>query len=181
MEIKLPEINTILSKIIEVESKFDGDKKIIKDWINEHRVFIKSNNLLIKNKSEKNDIEILLCLLRDLLVRAMKGEMGMKTFYELKKSILNKNDLYKNNYKRVLIRAKYRWGPNIGSSIISSVVNIFKNEYKWNWKTYFKEAQKNYLTNFPNDKLLTIKGIGFKVRDLALSNLTIIMLPMICM
>ena len=170
MEIKLPEINTIIKEIIEVESKFDGNKKKIKDWVNEHRLSIKNNNLLIKNKSEKNDIKILLCLLRDLLVRAMRGEMGMKTFYELEKSIKNKNDLYENNYREILKHARYRWGSNVGSLIISSVVNIFENKYKWDWKIYFKEAKRYYLTNFQDDKLLAIKGIGFKVRDLALSN-----------
>jgi endonuclease III len=68
-----------------------------------------------------------------------------------------------------LKESKYRWGKD-GMVTIDKVVKYFRDELEWNFKTYFDQAQKNYMQNFPEDELLKIKNIGNKVRDLALGN-----------
>jgi endonuclease III len=169
-EINLPDIKNVLPLLVKVKTSYDGKTCTIIEWIKEHRKNILKNSQLIKNKSDKNDIKILISILRDLLIRAMQGERGGKVFNELQKSIKTKQDLNHKNYVQILKRANYRWGPENGAKVLTAVVNIFKNEFKWNWKTYFKEAEKHSEINYPQDKLLKTKNVSFKVRDLALSN-----------
>jgi len=92
MELTLPDINEIISKIIGLNASFDGKNQKIKDWLTEHRYQIKKNQSLIKCKSNEADIEILISFLRDLLIRAMKGERGNRLYEELKNSIKSKQD-----------------------------------------------------------------------------------------
>jgi len=169
-EINLPDIRNVLSLLVREKASFNKETYTIKEWIKEHRKNIRENSQLIKNKSNKNDIKILITILRDLLIRAMKGESGEKVFNELQKSIKTKKDLYHNNYVQILKRASYRWGPKNGAKVITDVVNILKNEFSWNWESYFKKAEKYSEINYPQDILLKVKNVNFKVRDLALSN-----------
>ena len=167
--LKLPDINVLLKKMLEVTLSFDGNEHKIKKWLNIHRKTIRNNKKLVVCRSKKNDIKILLPILSNLLVRATRGERGNRVFEELQKKLKSKKDLNKKNYKHILKSAKYRWGVKIGTQIISDVVDFFGNKLKWNWSEYFKEAEKHHKTNFQQDDLLKIKNISFKVRDLALS------------
>jgi len=170
MELKLPDINEIISKIIKSKASFNGKTQRIEDWLAEHRDQVKKNQSLIKCKSDETDIEILLSFLRDLLIRAMKGERGNIVYEELKNSIKNKQDLNEENYQQILQRASYRFGPEVGKQVISEVVNIFAYQLNWEWEKYFERAEKSHETNFQEDELLKIKHVKLKVRDLALSN-----------
>jgi hypothetical protein len=144
VKIDLPEISSVMPLILDVESSFMGSTMTIRKWVREHRKAIKANLSLVNNPSDKNDIEILLSFLRDLLVRAMKGEAGERTYQELKLAIKDKSKLRYVVYE--------------------------SDNLHWNWKTYLKAAQDNKDNNFASDHLLTIKDIGYKVRDLALSS-----------
>ncbi len=170
MEIKVPKIKSIIPLILDSEATFKDEKRTIKGWVEIHRQNIKSNKNLITNKSEENDIKILVSLLTDLLIRAIKGERGDVLNNELKMSIQAKSDLYYDNYLNLLKRANYRWGTKTGANVISEVVNIFENTYRWDWKIYFDKADKYAQSNFLQDELLKVKHIKFKVRDLALSS-----------
>lgn len=169
MNIKLPDINEIISKIIKIRVSFEGKTQKIEDWLEEDRAQIRENQSLIKYKSDENDIKILLPILSDLLVRATKGERGNRVYEELKKSIKSKQDLNKENYERTLRKASYRWGPEVGVQVICEVVDIFAQELKWDWKRYFRCAEQYHETDFQEDELLKVKHIKYKVRDLALS------------
>ncbi len=169
MELKLPDINEIISNIIELEASFDGKSQKIEDWLREHRNQIKENQNLIKYKCDENDIKILISFLRDLLVRAIKGESGEKVYRELVSLIKSKKDLKEENYRLILKRAKYRWQKD-GAQVVTDVVKIFAQKFKWDWENYFKRAEKYQETDFQEDGLLKIKNIKFKVRDLALSS-----------
>ncbi len=170
MEIKLPDINRLISKIIKIEASFNKETHKIEDWIQKHRKQIEENRKLIKSKSDEADIKILLSILRDLLVRAIKGESGEKVYTELRNSIKSKQDLKKENYQLILKKAKYRWGAKVGSQVIIDVVKMFAQNLKWDWKNYFDRAEKYHETDFQEDELLKIKNIKLKVRDLALSS-----------
>lgn len=156
--------------MIQATSVFDEEKKTINDWLQEHRKIIKRNLNLLNHRNEETDIQILLLMMGGLLIRATRGERGSKVYQELKEKIKCKEDLTKQNYINILKKAQYRWGVKTGVQIISDVVGYFSNTLKWNWKKYFADAEKFRETNFREDKLLKIKNIGFKVRDLALSN-----------
>lgn len=170
MELKLPDINRLISEIVKIEASFDGETHKIEDWIQKHREQIKENQNLITYTSDENDIKILISFLRDLLVRAMKGERGEILYVELKKSIRSKRDLNEKKYQQILQKAKYRWGSKVGKKVMSDIVKVFAQELKWDWKKYFGRAEKSYETNFQEDELLKIKHVKLKVRDLALSS-----------
>lgn len=53
--------------------------------------------------------------------------------------------------------------------MISDVVRLFANKYKWNWSEYFEAAEKYHETNFQQDELLKVRNVGYKLRDLAVS------------
>lgn len=170
MDIKLPDINEIISKIIEIKASFNGKSQKIEVWLKEHRNQIEKNQSLIKCKSDENDIKILLSFLRDLLIRAMKGERGNILYEELKNLIRSKKDLNEENYQRILQKARYRWGSKVGKKVMSEVVKVFAKELKWDWEKYFERAENCFETDFQEDELLKIKHVKLKVRDLALSH-----------
>jgi hypothetical protein len=170
MKINVPNINDLLAKMMHIKFSFDGDQKTLNEWLQEHREIIKNNHNLLIRRSDENDIKILISMLRDLLIRATKGERGNRIYEELHKQIKEKGDLTEKCYKKVLINASYRWGVETGVKIISNVVDLFSIKLRWNWKKYFDDAERYKETNFQQDELLKIKNIGFKVRDLALSS-----------
>lgn len=170
MRIILPDINSILSKLLDLETSFYGKKQRIASWVRQHRKEISSNRKLIKEKSDQNDLKILLMFLRGLMVRSMSGEAGERLYEAMTRRINKKGDLNEGNYKKALKEANYRWGVKRGTYVISSVVSYFRDELDWNWGYYLKEAKANRKTNFPDDPLLKIRDVGFKLRDLALSS-----------
>jgi len=170
MNLELPNINDILEKMVTVNLSFDGRQNTISEWLQRHRDTLKSNQKLIIHQCEENDIKILLSMLRNLLVRATKGERGNRIYDELLNTIENKKDLTTQNYGRILTNSQYRWGIATGTQVISDVVKLFAKRLKWNWRVYFDAAEKYHETNFQQDELLKIKHVGYKVRDLALSS-----------
>lgn len=153
-----------------VTSSFEHESHSIGEWVQKQREDVELNLDLVKNTSEENDITILLTILQNLLVRAMKGEAGLRTHQSLQGAIKRKSDLNSKVYDAALKDANYRWGIKTGNQVISDVVEYFGGKLNWNWDIYFNEAKTQRHINFTSDKLLTIKNIGFKVRDLALSN-----------
>jgi endonuclease III len=170
MHITIPDVSETLDRLMTVESTFDGTTQPIWQWVSEHRAKIKENRSLIENKSPANDIPVLNMFLRDLLVRAIKGEMGSRVYEELLAIIKTKADLIKTNYREVLKNANYRWGVDDGSRVISDVVHHVQSVLQWNWRAYIERAENEKETNYQRDPMLGIKNISFKLRDLALSN-----------
>ena len=170
MHLAIPEINETLSRLLPVESTFDGRTQTISEWVMEHRNEIKKNRNLLRANGTNNDIAILNIFLRDLLVRAIKGEMGLRVYKELIATIKDKADLHETNYRLVLKKAKYRWGVDDGSRVISAVVMYVTSDLHWDWNSYITQAEKQKEKNYQKDPILSIKNISFKLRDLALSN-----------
>lgn len=171
MQITIPDVNETLDRLMTVESTFDGTTQPIKEWVKKHRTNITENRRLIQTESSIKDIFVLNMFLRDLLVRAIRGEMGSRVYEELLKTIKTKADLTEKNYHEVLVRAKYRWGVKVGSAVILDVVN-YVQKLKWDWKGYIEHAEREKENNYKDDPMLRIKNISLKLRDLALSNFT---------
>ncbi|MFZ3123234.1 MAG: hypothetical protein WA104_07765 [Thermodesulfovibrionales bacterium] len=110
MHIAIPEVNETLSELMAVESTFERRTQTISKWVMEHRNKIKKNRNLLAEESPENDIKLLNIFLRDLLVRAIKGEMGLRVYKELITTIKDKADLRETNYRMLLRKANYRWG-----------------------------------------------------------------------
>lgn len=170
MQITIPEVSETLDRLMTVESTFDGTTQPIRQWVLENRTKIKENRGLIENESSTHDIPVLNMLLRDLLVRAIKGEMGSRVYDELLAKIKTKADLDETNYREALRNANYRWGVDDGSKVISDVVHHVETVLQWNWRAYIERAENEKESNYQSDPILGIKNISFKLRDLALSN-----------
>ena len=170
MQIAIPEVNETLSKLMAVECEFDGRAQTISKWVMEHRNKITENHNLLTARAPENDIKILNIFLRDLLVRAIKGEMGLRVYEELIATIKDKADLHATNYRMILKKSKYRWGVDDGTRVISAVVSCVKSDLRWDWNSYIAEAEKQKENNYQDDPILCIKNISYKLRDLALSN-----------
>jgi len=169
VEFSIPEVTATLDRLMSLKSTFDGKTQSIGQWVEETRSEIAKNRFLISLASAENDIAILNIFLRDLLVRAIKGEMGERVAEQLQTTIQHKSDLTIENYRKVLERAHYRWGVDTGSQVIADVVKHFELVLKWDWQSYVRLAEEERGTNFRSDPLLRIKNISFKLRDLALS------------
>ena len=170
MHFTIPDVSETLDRLMTVESTFDGTTHPIRQWVSEHRKKIKENRRLIEKRSPANDIAVLHMFLRDLLVRAIKGEMGSRVYEALLSTIRTKAHLRETNYRKALEKAKYRWGVDDGSKVISDVVHHVRSVLHWNWVAYVERAENEKETNYQTDPMLGIKNISFKLRDLALSN-----------
>jgi len=170
MRLEIPEIKDVLPRVLETESTFDNNTQFIVDWIASHRKNIQKNKLFLQEKTEKNDLKILGMYVKDLLNRNVGGEVGIKAFQELESLVATKKDLCRPVYEQVVKNINYRWGVKTGMQVLEDAVYVIENKLNWDWKSYFRQADDNYKTNFPQDPFLEIKNVGMKVRDLALSN-----------
>lgn len=169
MKIDIPQPIEVIELIKPIESTFNNKKQPISNWIQNHRKKIKHNNSLTYEVSDNNDIKILKLFFVDLLMRSLTGERGSLLEANFNKYILDKTDLKRTTFDKILKDSGYRWHKD-GVDVLLNVVIYFKDKIHWNWRKYFDGVERNYIDNFINDPLLTIKNISFKVRDLALSN-----------
>lgn len=169
--LEIPNIQELLNKILPVKSSFVGDfihpalgkTKIqtIEEWRIAYLDELKLNN-------EMEDIGKFNVFITSLLLRSASGESGGKLYDALTEYIKNFDDINSNNIKIILKKAGYRF-PNQGLETILSFKKLFLGKYHNDWNSYLEQAKKYYKSNFLEDEILKIKGVGLKVRDLALS------------
>jgi endonuclease III len=169
MTLELPDVCTTLEMLMPLKSRFESSIQPIEEWVKKQRIEIEENVSLTKNRSNDDDMKVLRLFLRDLLMRNMIGEVGETIYNALCETVPTKDDLTQRNLKEVMKRSRYRWEA-AGLSVMTDVVAFFRDKLRWNWKEYLEEAEREKELNFPDDPLLDIKYVKFKVRDLALSN-----------
>jgi hypothetical protein len=176
MHIVIPDIKEVISGIEKLNAVygFGGSSGVItiEEYINYHHNCVDNNLKLITCNTEINNINILNKLLRDYLVRAMRGERGTDVYNALCNNIKTYKDLNSDTYKKILIDSNYRF-KDAGLYVIENIVTFFKDELSWNWSGYVEDAELNSYNNFLNDHILQIKYISYKLRDLALSNFSL--------
>jgi len=171
MKIDLPDIDLLIKKILPIKVHYVGDfinhpilgeagTQNIEQWRSNYLKELKHNNLL-------DDISKFRVFIVGLLSRASRGEMVAKLYNDFN-DIKKFDDFNKLNIKTVLKNIGYRFQDQ-GTKTIIDVKDVFLKEYHNSWDNYFKEAKKKYKNNFLDDAFLKVKGVGFKVRDLALS------------
>ena len=171
MQIKLPDINLLMKNVLLVKASFLGNyihpalgktaTQTIEQWRVDYLEELKLNNSF-------NDIKKFKVFTASLLLRANRGEVGRRLYNALNNKINKFSDLNKKNIRIVLRDSGYRF-QNQGAETVLNSKELLFNKYQGRWDKYFKEAKKDYRNNFLDDDFLKIKGISFKVRDLALS------------
>jgi len=170
MELVLPDVCKVIDCLLPVVTSMDARSQTIAAWIKEHRATILQNQRKISDRSDENDLYRLRIFLRELLMRGINAEAGTRIGEALDHFVREKADLTFDNFRQVLERARYRWGSNGGIPVMTEVADYFCKTLNWDWDGYFKQAEAGKLTDFKDDRLLQIKNVKFKVRDLALSN-----------
>ncbi len=171
MKITLPDIKILVKSILPTKASFNGDfiysalgqtaTQSIEQWRLNYLEVTKLNNF-------KNDIDKFNIFITSLILRSSRGESGGKLDKNLKEHIKNYKDVNSKKISKVLKNAGYRF-PSQGTETILQFKELFFKKYNRQWNCYLNEAKKNYKNNFIKDEILKIKGVGLKVRDLALS------------
>jgi len=171
MEISLPDIDVLIRKVLPVKASFTGDfihpnlgrttTQSIEQWRLNYLKELKLNNSLDNIKKFK-------VFIASLLLRANRGEVGGKLYNAFNDKVKKFKDLNKENIRKILKHSGYRFQPQ-GIETVLNAKKLLFNKYQAKWDKYFKEAKENYKNNFLDDDFLKINGVGFKVRDLALS------------
>jgi len=169
MTLNLPDFSTILERLMPLESSFGPRTQSIGKWVDDQRSDICENLALTEDRSDGHDMQVLRIFIRDLLMRNIVGEGGNRIHDALRDIVQTKNDLTNGNFEDALKQSRYRWVKD-GSNVIMEVVDYFRDKLCWNWQEYLQQAEQAKECNSPDDPLLKIKNVKFKVRDLALSN-----------
>jgi endonuclease III len=169
MEITIPDLPASLEMLLALTSTFDGQTQTIAQWVDAARGDIVENNALINEHAPQN-VRILAVFLRDLLSRRMRGESSQRLYEALVRTIRTEDDLTEERYGAALRDARYGLGVEVGASVIRATVGYFRDDRNWDWRGYFDLAETAREDGFPNDRLLKIKYVKYKVRDLALAN-----------
>lgn len=172
MKIDLPDVKILVKNILQTVATFTGDfihpalgktaTQSIEKWRLNYLEEIKLNN-------SKSDIGKFNVFVTSLLLRTASGESGARLYNELGKKISNYGDINTKNIKNVLKIAGYRF-PQQGLETVLKFKDLFFKKYNGQWDVYLNEAKTKYKDNFIEDDVLKIKGVGLKVRDLALSS-----------
>ncbi len=169
MNVAIPDLPETVEKLLPLTSTFDGRTQTIAKWVQEQREDIDRNRALI-NAPRPDKVEILAVFLRDLLSRSMPGERSQQIYAAFKRIIRTEGDLTHETYAAVLKAAGYRWGVPDGSAVMRATVAYFRDDLEWDWACYFNRAEDQKEDGFRDDRLLKIKNVKYKVRDLALAN-----------
>jgi endonuclease III len=171
MKIDPPDINALIKDILPIEASFTGDPgrpgsgrvvvQSIEQWRLSYLKELEVNNSL-------NNIEKFKVFITSLLLRANRGEVGGRLYSAFNDKINDFKDLDRKTVAAVLKDAGYRFQFQ-GIETVLDVKKLLLDRYQGKWDGYFREAKENYRDNFLDDDFLEIKGVGFKVRDLALS------------
>jgi len=171
MQIELPDINLLIKKILPVKSSFIGDyihpalgktaTQTIEQWRLNYLKELKLNNSF-------DNVNKFKVFVTSLLLRATSGESGGKLYDALNNNVKKFSGLNRENIRKILRDSGYRFKDKGVEPILNTKKLLF-NKYNGNWDEYFREAKEKYKNNFSEDDFLKIKGVGFKVRDLALS------------
>jgi len=150
---------------------YSHDRKEISEVLSETKAGIADNFKKLESNEEMVQVSMLRHFLRDLLMRAMRGDAGARIDEKLKHSVTTL-DFYSDSKAKAKFMKEFENGYRFGnktaldvcsnaSEYLQGVGGLFK---------YVNTAKAEKKTNFSNDGLLKIKYIGMKVRDLALSN-----------
>lgn len=157
--VEFPNINEVIDPILDIETTFLDETRTIKDLKNSYLKYIDESR-------KKPKIEIFNSFASALLERSIRGESYTKRIRLMNEKWKSYGDITEENVKEILKEGGYRF-PSAGVEVILKLKKLTEKNFVW--VDYFKEAEDNYENNFPKDKLLNIKYVGYKVRDSALS------------
>lgn len=163
MEIHVPEPSDVLARIADVPAELSGDRRTIAQW----REFYREE---LTTARQKPPLFIFLRFVNGLLERAMRGETWQRRMDAFERRLASFDAITDESVSKVLGEVRYRF-PKDGLAVVMEAKRIATGPM-FTWSSYVKEAEQFYETDFPQDQFLDIRGVRFKTRDLALSDLS---------
>jgi hypothetical protein len=163
MEIKIPEPSDVLAGIADVESEVAGDKRSIAQWREWYREELTTAR-------QKPSLSIFCRFVNSLLERAMSAESWQRRLEGFQRTFVSFEAITDESVSNVLDDAGYRF-PKPGLAVVMEAKRIVTDP-TFTWSSYIEEAERSFETDFPSDQFRCIKNVGFKTRDLALSELS---------
>ena len=163
MEITVPEPGDVLAGMGSVQATLGGEQRGIAEW----RAAYEEN---LPAARQRPDIAIFNTFVNSLLERAMSGEAWTRRRQAIQQVFLSLEDVTEDSAQNVLAEARYRF-PRDGTSVILEAKRIV-TEAGFTWPGYVERAEQNYEGDFREDLFLKVRGVSYKTRDLALSELS---------
>jgi endonuclease III len=160
MLLNISEPSEILEGIADVKATFGTEARTIDGWRASYMQDLATSR-------QQSDITIFNSVVNSLLERAMSGETWARRHDLIADVYLSFNDVNEQTALEIIKKSGYRF-PTAGIHVIMKAKELVCNP-GFSWESYFQEADEQYETDFLLDPFLGIKGVGYKTRDLALS------------
>ena len=160
MQFRIAEPSEVLEGIANVRATFDGVTRTVDGW----RASYKEE---LATARQQTSIAIFRSFVNNLLERAMPGEAWARRYREFEGIFLSFDDVSEQNAQQVLKDSGYRF-PTAGKVVIAEAKKLICQPGFF-WDGYFQQAEEQYETDFQSDPFLEIPAVGYKTRDLALS------------
>ena len=164
MDFAVPEPSDALARMAEVRSEVNGEERRISDWRDRYR------DDLVANR-RRPGVAIFSRFVNNLLERAMLGEAWHRRQRVFKRAFVSYDAVTNQTARQALEASGYRWGPENGAAVIMAAKYIVMGG-GFTWRQYIRRAEERYESDFQDDAFLKIDNVGFKTRDLALSELS---------
>jgi len=163
MDVQVPDIGEFLTRIADVQTTLDEETRTISYW---HADYLRT----VAVAREKAEIAIFNSFVNCLLERAMRGETWSRRMTVFERDFASLKDITPNRAMALMAEVGYRF-PAAGQSVILDAKEVVSAD-DFSWPAYIAQAEQSYEDNFQQDPFLAIKGVAFKTRDLALSELS---------
>ena len=163
MEIKVPEPEDVLASIADVRTRDGGVTRTIAEWRQVYRDRVAA-------AMQAPPLGIFLQFVNSLLERAMPAESWHRRMKAFREYFASFEDITDPSVKEVLGTTGYRFRTD-GPGVVMEAKRIV-TAAGFTWAKYVGRAEQRYESDFQDDEFLRIHGVGFKTRDLAVSELS---------
>jgi endonuclease III len=163
VEINVPEPRDVFAAIADVQAEFGGDRRTIGEWRELYRQELAT-------ALQGSPLLIFFWFVNNLLERATAAESLQRRLKGFQEHFVSFEAITAEPVSEVLDDASYRF-PVAGLKVVMEAKRIVTTP-GFTWARYVEQAERFYETDFPKDEFLAIQGVGFKTRDLAVSELS---------
>jgi len=161
VQVNAPELTDVLERVGEVKSSLYGTTRTISEW---RQQYLRG----VERARQASEIEVFGRFVGGgLLEVAMLGEAYERRIEKFPSFFRSYDDISEGRVQEFLRAVRYRFPP-AGLAVVMKAKDIVTAP-GFSWPRYFEEAERHYREDFPDDTFRRIKHVGYKTRDLGLS------------
>jgi len=161
MMVCAPSMHEIAERIQSTRVNYAGEYDSVHDFVARDRIAAR------QRRAVSDDATIFRRFGAALLERNVTGASYDRRIEVFDRHLANPALLDAEQAENMLRESKYRFPPQ-GVSVLLALRELVMTA-DFSWLTYFSEAEEVWESGFEQDPMLTIKGVGYKTRDFALS------------